>query len=345
MQSSKDSKYMKRCIAIANNGLGRTAPNPMVGCVIVCDDNIIGEGYTSPYGGPHAEVNAINSVSNKNLLKKSTLYVTLEPCSHYGQTPPCSNFITNHNIPKIVVGCEDPNKKVSGRGIAHLRANGAEVLVGVEENLCKAQLKRFLTFQTKKRPYIILKWAETADGFVAPKTKNSKNPFWISGNQSRQLVHQWRAEEQAILVGGKTVLEDNPSLTTRYVNGKNPIRIVIDKYNNLPQNSSVFNGEAKTLHLTFEILNSTKPIAKQICDHLYLENISSLIVEGGPKTLQYFIDEELWDEARIFKSNSVLGSGIEVPKFEKNSAYRTLIGEDTLHYFFNAELFNKNFID
>ena len=207
--------YIKRCIEIAKNGLGLTAPNPMVGSVIVHNNKIIGEGYTSAYGGNHAEVNAINSVKHKELLKDATLYVSLEPCSHFGKTPPCSDLIVKHQIPNVVIGCMDDNVQVAGKGIAKLKAAGCNVTVGVLETKCKQHHKRFFTFHNKKRPYIILKWAETADGFIAPKTKNEKKPVWITNTYSRQVVHKWRAEEQAILVGTNTVLEDNPSLTVR----------------------------------------------------------------------------------------------------------------------------------
>jgi diaminohydroxyphosphoribosylaminopyrimidine deaminase/5-amino-6-(5-phosphoribosylamino)uracil reductase len=216
-------KYIKRCIEIAKNGLGTARPNPMVGSVIVHEDVIIGEGYTSTYGGNHAEVNAIHSVQDKSLLKQATLYVTLEPCSHYGKTPPCSDLIITHNIPKIVIGCVDDNKKVEGQGIERLRKAGCHVIVGVLENACKEHHKRFLTFHNKKRPYVILKWAETKDGFIAPVSKDTLQPVWITNEYSRQLVHKWRAEEQSILVGTQTVLDDNPSLTVRDWTGENPI--------------------------------------------------------------------------------------------------------------------------
>ncbi len=328
---------MKRCIALAINGLGSTAPNPMVGCVIVHKDRIVGEGFTSPYGGAHAEVNAINSVADKTILKQSTLYVTLEPCSHFGKTPPCSDLILSHGIPKIVIGCVDPNSKVSGRGIERLKANGCEVIVGVEETACKTHHKRFLTFQTKKRPYIILKWAKTKDGFVAPKTKKTKQPVWISGLKARQLVHQWRSEEQAILVGGNTVLEDNPSLTTRHVEGKNPTRIVIDLHNNLPRDRAVFNSEARTIVLNSENLNGEKPLAQEICDVLFDQNIISVIVEGGPKTLQGFIDENLWDEARVFQSNTNFGVGVKGPQMGCNVSKKIRVGQDHLELTFNSK--------
>ena len=243
-------KYIKRCIEIAKNGLGTTAPNPSVGCVIVYSNIIIGEGFTSPFGGNHAEVNAINAVTDKSLLQKATLYVTLEPCSHFGKTPPCANLIIENKIPNVVIGTIDSHSKVSGEGIRKLKEAGCNVTVGVLEGACKSHHIRFFTFHNKKRPYIILKWAESNDGFVAPETKTEQKPVWITNARSRQLVHKWRSEEQAILVGTNTVLEDNPSLTIRSWTGKNPIRIVLDRTDKLSDSSSVFNNEAETYHLT-----------------------------------------------------------------------------------------------
>ena len=264
--------HIKRCLKIAKNGLGSTRPNPMVGAIIVCDDKVIGEGFTSPYGQSHAEVNAINAVKNKALLKKSTLYVTLEPCSHHGKTPPCSDLIISHNIPKVVIGCIDDNPQVVGKGIAKLKASGCEVIVGVLENECKIHHKRFFTFHNKKRPYIILKWAETKDGFIAPKTKDKQKPIWITNRYSRQLVHKWRSEEQVILVGTNTVIEDNPSLTVRDWTGDNPTRIVIDKSLKLNSELKLFDNAAKTISISNKEIDFKKNISKQICDLLFKEN-------------------------------------------------------------------------
>ena len=232
-----DEKYIFRCIELAKNGLGSTAPNPMVGCIIVNDNKIIGEGYTSAYGGAHAEVNAIHSVKDKKILSKATLYVTLEPCAHFGNTPPCVNLILEHKIPKVVIGIKDPNKKVSGKSIQLLKESNCNVSVGILEDQCKELHKRFLTLQKKKRPYIILKWASTYNGFIAPIEKlrsTTPQPFWITNTYSKQLVHKWRSEEQAILVGSNTVLADNPKLTLRTWAGKNPIRVIIDKTLKIP---------------------------------------------------------------------------------------------------------------
>lgn len=313
---SNHETYIKRCLEIAENGLGSARPNPMVGSVIVHKNRIIGEGFTSPYGGNHAEVNAINSVSNKDLLKEATLYVTLEPCSHFGKTPPCSDLIIIHNIPNIVIGCVDDNEKVAGKGIKKLKDSGRQVIVGVLENECKNHHKRFFTFHNKKRPYIILKWAETSDGFIAPENKDEQKPVWITNTFSRQLVHKWRAEEQAILIGTNTVLEDNPSLTTRDWVGENPIRIVIDNNEKLPKKLAVFNTDAKTVTITNKHIDFSKPIAKQICNYLFEKNINSVIIEGGSKTLLSFIAENIWDEARVFTSQIAFKKGIKAPKFK-----------------------------
>jgi len=322
--------YIKRCLQIAKNGLGTTRPNPMVGAVIVYNDHIIGEGFTSEYGCNHAEVNAINSVKDKTLLSKSTIYVTLEPCSHYGKTPPCSDLIISHHIPNVVIGCVDDNPEVAGKGIAKLKASGCNVTVGVLENECKIHHKRFFTFHNKKRPYIILKWAETADGFIAPLKKNDKKPVWITNTYSRQLVHKWRAEEQAILVGTNTVIEDNPSLTVRDWSGENPIRVVLDKTSKLSSDYNIFNEDAKTIRLTNKIIDFDKPIATQIAKLLHQQNINSVIIEGGATTLQTFIDEHLWDEARVFIGNPSFKTGIKAPELIGNLISESQIKNDLL---------------
>ncbi|MBN4070728.1 bifunctional diaminohydroxyphosphoribosylaminopyrimidine deaminase/5-amino-6-(5-phosphoribosylamino)uracil reductase RibD [Olleya sp. AH-315-F22] len=307
-------KYIKRCIEIAKNGLGTTRPNPMVGCVIVHENTIIGEGFTSPYGANHAEVNAIESVKDKGLLKKATLYVTLEPCSHFGKTPPCSNLIIEHKIPNVVIGTIDTHSKVVGQGITKLRTSGCNVTVGVLEGECKQHHKRFFTFHNKKRPYIILKWAQTVDGFIAPESKNEKKPIWITNEYSKQLVHKWRAEEQAILIGTNTAIEDNPSLTTRHWKGTNPIRIVIDRTNKLAKTLNVFDYNSETIIISEENINFNNPIANQICNILHSNNINSVIIEGGQQTLQTFINENLWDEARVFTGNIAFNNGVKAPK-------------------------------
>lgn len=327
--------YIQRCIDIAKNGLGFTAPNPMVGAVIVYNNKIIGEGYTSAYGGNHAEVNAINSVKDKSLLKESTLYVTLEPCSHHGKTPPCSDLIVKNKIPNVVIGCVDDNPEVSGKGIKRLKKSGCNVIVGILENECKKHHKRFFTFHNKKRPYIILKWAETSNGFISPKHKDEQKPVWITNTYSRQLVHKWRAEEQAILVGTNTVVADNPSLTTRDYTGKNPIRVVIDNTNRLPKNASIFDNTAETIVISKENIDFDQPIALQICTILYQKNINSIIIEGGAQTLQTFINENLWDEARIFKGSNNFKNGIKAPILKGTLIQNYKIQNDTLNILVN----------
>ncbi|WP_242205060.1 bifunctional diaminohydroxyphosphoribosylaminopyrimidine deaminase/5-amino-6-(5-phosphoribosylamino)uracil reductase RibD [Aestuariivivens insulae] len=321
-------KYIKRCIEIAKNGLGSTRPNPMVGCVIVHNSTIIGEGFTSAFGGNHAEVNAIHSVLDQTLLKQATLYVTLEPCSHFGKTPPCSDLIIKHQIPHVVIGCIDDNEKVAGKGIKKLMDAGCNVTVGVLEEACKTHHKRFFTFHNKKRPYIILKWAETNNGFIAPITKNEQKPVWITNAFSRQLVHKWRTEEQAILVGTNTVVQDNPSLTARDWTGKNPIRIVLDKNKSLSKHYNVFNDSAQTIVLQ-------EHAAKDISNKLYENQINSIIIEGGAKTLQLFIDANLWDEARVFTGAVTFEEGVKAPKFSGRLISEKTITTDSLKIYSN----------
>ena len=365
---NKNAYYIKRCLQIASNGLGTTRPNPMVGAVVVYEDKIIGEGFTSIYGGSHAEVIAIRSVKDKSLLKNSTLYVTLEPCSHHGKTPPCSDLIIKNNIQKVVIGCVDDNPEVAGRGIAKLRNSGCEVTVGILEKECKYHHRRFFTFHNKKRPYIILKWAETSNGFLAPIIKDEKKPVWITNKYSRQLVHKWRSEEQAILVGASTVIEDNPSLTVRDWIGENPTRIILSQHSSFNKEYSIFNSEADNIFIYGENVDlpekdknqkgwtiyppivkgfngnyykinwkETNTIAKQICDYLYKSQINSVIIEGGAKTLQTFIYSNLWDEARIFVGKTTFGKGVKAPQIEGALISETHILEDQLSIYSNKK--------
>ena len=312
-----NQKYIKRCIEIAKNGLSNAMPNPSVGAVIVYNDTIIGEGYTSAYGGNHAEVNAINSVKDKSLLAKSTIYVSLEPCSHFGKTPPCCNLIIEHNIPNIVVGILDSNKKVAGNGIKKLLEAGRNVTVGILEKECYQSNIRFFTFHEKKRPYIILKWAETLNGFIAPETRNDQKPVWITNEYSRQLVHKWRSEEQAILVGTQTVIDDNPKLDVRDWSGKNPVRIVLDLNNRIPKENHIFDNQQETIVISDKNNINKENLAQEIANLLFDKNIQSVIIEGGSKTLQTFIDANLWDEARIFVGNCTFEKGIKAPILKK----------------------------
>jgi len=307
----------------------------MVGCVIVYNNKIIGEGFTSPYGGNHAEVNAIYSVRDKSKLREATLYVTLEPCSHYGKTPPCSDLIVENKIPKVIIGCLDDNKKVAGKGVAKLKESGYQVTIGILEKECKEHHKRFFTFHNKKRPYIILKWAETSDGFIAPEIKKEAKPFWITNELSRQLVHKWRTEEQAILVGSNTVIQDNPSLTARDWEGQNPVRIVLDPDESLSKKLNVFNNDAKTIVISRNELDYSKNVARQICDILYLKDINSVIIEGGAQTLQTFIDSNQWDEARVFIGQKEFKKGIKAPKFKGRLMSERNINCDILNFYLN----------
>ena len=346
-----DSRYMMRALQLAKNGLGTTAPNPMVGAVIVYGDKILGEGFTSAYGGPHAEVNAINDVTDTSYLSKATLYVTLEPCSHHGKTPPCSDLIVKHKIPNVVIGTLDPHEKVMGKGVARLKQSGCMVTVGVLEDACREHHKRFLTFHQKKRPYIILKWAETIDGFIAPspnKRDTKPHPYWISNKFSRQLVHKWRSEEQAILVGTRTVLADNPKLDVRAWFGRPPTRIILDRHLNIQGKYHVLDQSTKTIIITqvkdtvkrlkdidYKVIDFSEPVPQQICQVLHKHHVTSVIIEGGGKTLQSFITANLWDEARVFIGPNAFGEGILAPSLIANKVSRREIGSDYLNLYMN----------
>ena len=334
---STEEKYIKRCIELAKNGLGTTYPNPLVGSVIVYKDEIIGEGWHKKAGESHAEVIAINSVKDKSLLFKATIYVSLEPCSHFGKTPPCCDLILANNIPNVVIGTMDPFAKVAGNGIKKLVEAGKNVTVGILEDECKQLNKRFFTFHNKKRPYVILKWAESLDGFIAPLIKEKKEPVWITNEYSRQLVHKWRSEEQAILVGTNTVIDDNPSLTTRDWAGNSPIRIVLDQNNRISKENHIFDNQAKTILLSGTEIDYSKKIGVQIADYLFNNNIQSVIIEGGRQTLQTFIDENIWDEARIFKGKKPLIKGIKAPIIKCKNVKQQPILEDELLIFFNHD--------
>ena len=343
-------KYIKRCIQLAKNGLGFTYPNPLVGSVIVFNNKIIGEGWHQKAGEPHAEVNAINSVKDKSLLKHATIYVNLEPCSHYGKTPPCANLIVESGIKKVVIGSVDANNKVSGKGILHLENNDCDVIVGVLEQECLNLNKRFFTFHNKKRPFIILKWAETQDGFM-DKLRNAtseNSPNWISNAYSQQLVHKMRAEEQAVLVGTNTALNDNPKLNPRNWFGLDPVRIVLDKSLKIPSHYHLFDGSLKTIvftektpdkslneNLHFEQINFSKNLGEQICSVLYNHEIQSVIVEGGAKTLKTFIAENLWDEAHVFVGNTKFKNGLKAPELKKAPNEIRKISDDALKIYKN----------
>ena len=327
--------YINRCVQIAKNAIPSAYPNPAVGCCIVHNEIIIGEGYTSKYGGSHAEVNAINSVQNKKLLSKSSLYVTLEPCSHFGKTPPCSDLILKYNIPRVYIGINDPNPKVSGKGVKKLKENGVYVEVNILENICKNHHKIFLTNITKKRPFIILKWAETANGYIAPKEKKIAEPIWISNEYSRQLSHKFRSEVDCILVGSKTIFDDNPRLNNRNWPGKSPKVVVLNRKNNLNKNLNIFKTGSEVLIIDNKTIDYNKNIAKQICVFLKSKEISSIIVEGGAQTINTFLNENIWDEIKVFKSNKKLENGINAPKIKLLSNSEEKIKGDTLITYLN----------
>jgi diaminohydroxyphosphoribosylaminopyrimidine deaminase/5-amino-6-(5-phosphoribosylamino)uracil reductase len=344
-----DENYMQRCIELAGLGAGSVSPNPMVGAVIVHEDNIIGEGFHQQYGQAHAEVNAVNQVladfdDAGELLKNSTIYVSLEPCAHYGKTPPCADLIIKYQIPKVVVGCHDPYTQVDGKGIEKIKAAGIEVISGVLEAECQWLNRRFFTRVQKQRPYIILKWAQTNDSFFAP---DDKSQFWITGAESRRLVHQWRGEEDAVLIGKNTAAIDNPQLSTRYWPGKSPKRIVIDRKLELNKNLHIYDQNVETLifnELKTDIDGKIKYIALEdferfvpqyILFQLYMQDIQSVIIEGGARTLNSFINEGLWDEARVFTGEAVLGHGIKAPCINGVSSREHLLGTDRLKIFYN----------
>lgn len=338
-------QYMKRCLQLAQFGGSYVAPNPMVGAVIVHNNKIIGEGYHQRYGEAHAEPNAINSVKNSELLAESTLYVNLEPCSHYGKTPPCANLIIESKIPRVVIGTLDPNPKVSGRGIELMRKAGIEVITGVLEKDCRELNKRFFIFQEKKRPYILLKWAQTTDGFIDLIRKDKlQEPLEISNNITRQLTHKMRSENQSILVGTTTVLLDNPSLTVRHWTGKSPIRIALDRKGRIPFDYHLFDGNIPTLILTeksnenghnleFIQIDFNHRIIEHILNVLYEKNIHSVLVEGGSQMLKSFIECGCWDEANIEISPVLISDGIKAPVLNKQPVQmKTFSGHQWLSF-------------
>ncbi|MDG1573145.1 bifunctional diaminohydroxyphosphoribosylaminopyrimidine deaminase/5-amino-6-(5-phosphoribosylamino)uracil reductase RibD [Robiginitalea sp. M366] len=338
--------YLSRCLELAKKGRGSTAPNPSVGAVVAGPGGILGEGFTSAYGGPHAEVNAIRGVSDPERLKEATLYVTLEPCNHHGKTPPCTDLILQMGIPRVVIGLQDPHALVDGSGIARLRGAGCEVITGVLEGACAEHHRRFLTFHREKRPYIILKWAQTSDGYLAPEPaarQGEPAPVWITGPRSRQLVHKWRSEEQAILVGTQTVLADNPGLDTRHWHGKNPLRILWDRQLQVPTDYRIYDNRAETwvihgqesaekapAHVTYLALGREADPLGALMRELHARNIQSLIVEGGARTLETFLQRRLWDEARVFTGPVTFGKGLPAPQVKGRLTATRKVGQDRL---------------
>jgi len=342
---------MQRCLELASNGLGHTSTNPLVGCVIVYKGKIIGEGFHRKYGEAHAEVNAIRSVVNQDLFTESTLYVNLEPCAHHGKTPPCSDLIIEKKIPRVVIGSKDIHSLVAGRGIKRLQDAGVEVTVGVLEQVCWDLNKRFFTYHQFKRPYVILKWAQSKDGFLdRDREENETGVNWITSESTKHLVHLWRSQEDAILVGRKTVEIDNPALTVRDVIGKNPLRIVIDKQLSLHHDYNIFSTEARTIvfnEKTNEVVSENLQHIKinfdgselqQLLHHLYENNIQSIIIEGGAFTLHQFIEQNLWDEARVLTGDVFFNSGLKAPTIRSNANEVRQLDTDKLEVFYNKSI-------
>lgn len=340
---NEHERYMARCLQLATLGLYDALPNPSVGAVVVHQGRIIGEGATAPYGGDHAEVRALKAVQHPELLPEAILYVSLEPCSHFGKTPPCADLIIRSGITEVVIGMQDPFAAVAGTGIAKLKQAGLKVTVGVLETACATLNKRFLCLHQRKRPYVILKWAASLDGFLAPEQQEAQQVHWISNPHSQQLVHQWRSEEMAFLVGTQTALKDNPSLTTRSWFGKNPLRLFIDRLGLVPDTHALKDGSTPTwcftakadaqdrTNLRYMPLDFESDVIQQILDLLHAHQIASLVVEGGAQTLARFIAQELWDEARVFEGNTLLHQGIKAPALTAVAHYtKQSILDDTL---------------
>ena len=343
---SLDEQYMSRCFQLAKLGKGKVKSNPLVGAIIVYNDKIIGEGWHDKYGEAHAEVNAVNSVrkADEHLLSSATIYVSLEPCFHYGKTPPCVNLILKHGFKRVVISCLDVDTRVCGKSVAKLKAEGVEVLIGVLETEGKYLTRRFMTLKTKKRPYIILKWAQSQDGFIGKESEQ----VWLTGKTAKTLVHKWRAEESAIMVGTNTALIDNPQLNNRLYPGNPPLRIVLDRKGKLLDNLHLLDGSSPTFYVTeqnrnipnVEILCTVfdDNIIENILNHLYEKNIKSLIVEGGSALLNSFIKKGLWDEARIFTAPVRLGNGIFAPVISiDNQGVICEIGKDELQLVMNEK--------
>jgi diaminohydroxyphosphoribosylaminopyrimidine deaminase/5-amino-6-(5-phosphoribosylamino)uracil reductase len=348
--SETDKTYMARCLQLAEQAIGHTYPNPMVGSVIVHNGKIIGEGYHCKAGEPHAEVNAIASVKDESLLSESTLYVNLEPCAHFGRTPPCSLLIIEKKIPCVVIGCVDTFSKVAGKGIEMLRQAGVEVVTGVLEAESRWLNRRFFTFHEKQRPYIILKWAQTLDGFIDIDRNQAAHgqPTWITNSWARRAVHRLRSHEQAIMVGTHTAWKDNPALTVRDWVGANPLRLVIDREGKLPPSLKIFNHESATWVITEKRIASTEGIEyitlpfdenllTEILNHLHKANIQSLIVEGGRQLLQSFIDAGLWDEAWLFTGEKFFHNGVKAPSIKGNLTKTEHLGDSSLFIYHNID--------
>lgn len=343
--SDCDKIYMRRALQLARCGEGRVSPNPMVGAVVVCNGRIIGEGYHRKYGEAHAEVNAINSVKDKSLLKGSTIYVTLEPCSHWGKTPPCCNLIIESGIPRVVIGVKDPFPEVSGKGIAILKEAGIDVTVGILEDECRFMNRKFITAHTKQRPYVLLKWCESSDGYIAELKNGEPTPVKLSSSISSIYMHRERSLYDAIMVGTTTALTDNPSLTVRGWSGRNPLRVVIDREAHIPADSNIFADEnvvaftdnIEVLHKSgrYVKIDFSIDIIPQILSYLYSKKVVSLMVEGGAKTLQLFIDAGVWDEIRREVSPITIHQGVKAPQVSFFNAQISECGGSKIYTKFN----------
>lgn len=331
----RDEFYMQRCLQLGANGIGQTYPNPLVGSVVVLDGVILGEGWHQRPGEAHAEVRALESVKHKTALSGATVYVNLEPCSHFGKTPPCADLLVHHKVKRVVIGAVDSNQLVSGRGIEKLKSAGIEVKTGVLEKKCRELNKRFYCFHEKKRPWILLKWAQSADGFLSPDHKDKQAPVYLTGLFSRQLVHRWRSEEQSILIGSQTALDDNPKLDVRLWHGKNPVKILIDRRQRVGMEFEIFKDPPP---MVYGAMAPEPPAAfmAHLMNELYKNGIQSVLVEGGAHTLQQFINEGFWDEARVFTSEVRLGGGTPAPVFNADASDECVVGPDKLAYYKNA---------
>ena len=346
MTETEDIKFMRRCLELASKAEGMTYPNPMVGSVIVYEGTIVGEGFHLRSGDFHAEVNAINSVIDKSKLKKSTLYVNLEPCSHFGKTPPCADFIISNKIPRVIIGTPDTSEKVSGKGIKRLSDAGCDVKSGIIEEECRRLNRRFFTFQEKKRPYVTLKWAQSADGYldIIRSEDHSKEPTWITGNPERVLVHKWRASEQAILVGAGTMRADNPRLNVREWKGNDPLKLILSSSGSFINGSSLKGTNSNPVFFTHNsgadlpgkvkvLLKENVPSSVQVCEYLYSTGIQSLFIEGGAEVLNHFISTGMWDEARIFTGKEMFLGGIKAPWIEGKLFSKTVFSESSLEVY------------
>ncbi len=350
MDGTNHDKFMRRCLELASKAEGLTYPNPLVGSVIVYKGIIIGEGYHLKSGEPHAEVNAINSVTDKEKLRYSTLYVNLEPCSHFGKTPPCADLIISLSIPRVVIGTVDTSKKVSGKGIKKLQDSGCEVITGVLEHECRRLNRRFFTFHEKSRPYITLKWAQSADGYldILRSENHITGPNWISGKPERVLVHKWRASEQAILIGAGTLRTDKPKLNVREWKGPDPLKLILSSSGSINRDfagkSIVFthNRETEDSDITKIALDINSPSAIQICDYLFKTNVQSVFIEGGAQVLNHFISCGLWDEMRVFTGKKTFTGGIKAPPVSGRKIYSKVFSGSLLEIYLNDAGIKKN---